>query len=136
MAERLVDRLIRRQTWLDRVGDLLQGAVGGVYGALGRPGRALKNLMHGTTLLGHPLHPAVTDVPLGAWAVGVVADHVAHFTDRLPTEAGDVGLAVGLATALLAVVTGLTDHHATFGHERRVATAHGLTMVIVVGLDA
>jgi nitrite reductase/ring-hydroxylating ferredoxin subunit/uncharacterized membrane protein len=136
MAESRLDRIIRRQTWLDRVADVLQRAVGSFYGALGRPGRSLKNLMHGTTLLGHPLHPAVTDIPIGAWAAGVVADYVAHFTTGLPTEAGDFALAVGLGTALLATVTGLTDYHETFGHERRVATTHGLTMVLVVVLDA
>lgn len=136
MAERLVDRLIRSQNWLEKVADLLQAAVGGVYGALGRPGRAVKNVMHGTVPLGHPLHPAVTDVPIGAWGAGVVADVVAHFTDRLPTEAGDIGLAVGLSTALLAVVTGLTDYHETYAYERRVATSHGLTMLLAVTLDS
>jgi nitrite reductase/ring-hydroxylating ferredoxin subunit/uncharacterized membrane protein len=136
MAEPLIDQIIRRQTWLEKVGDVLQSAVGGFYGALGRPGRVLTNLLHGTTLLGHPLHPAVTDIPVGAWAVGVVADYVAHFTNRLPTEAGDVALAVGVAGGLLAVVTGLTDYHDTIGHERRVGTAHGLTMVMVVVVDA
>jgi nitrite reductase/ring-hydroxylating ferredoxin subunit/uncharacterized membrane protein len=136
LAEPLVDRIVRRWTWLDRVGDVLQAAVGGTYGALGRPGRSLKNLMHGTTLLGHPLHPAVTDVPIGAWMVGVVADFVAHYTNRLPTEAGDVALAVGLATALLAVLTGYTDYHSTVGHERRLGTVHGLTMSTVVTVDS
>ncbi len=135
MTERLADRIIRRQTWLETVADVVQGAVGGVYGALGRPGRALKNVMHGTTLLGHPLHPAVSDMPIGAWATGVVADFVAHFTHGLPTQAGDVALAVGLSAAALAALTGLTDYHETIGHERRVATAHGLTMVAVVGID-
>jgi nitrite reductase/ring-hydroxylating ferredoxin subunit/uncharacterized membrane protein len=135
MAEALVDRVIRRQGWLERVGDLLQGAVGGVYGALGRPGRALKNIMHGTTF-GHPLHPAVTDVPIGAWTAGLILDVVAHYTDRVPAAAGDVALAVGLLAAVLAAATGLTDYHDTFGHERRMATAHGLTMVLVVTLDA
>ncbi|MEO8898332.1 MAG: DUF2231 domain-containing protein, partial [Candidatus Dormibacter sp.] len=135
MTESLVDRIIRRQTWLEKVADVVQTAVGSVYGALGRPGRVLKNVMHGTTLLGHPLHPAVSDLPIGAWSAGVVADYVAHFTNRLPTQAGDVALAVGLSAAVLAALTGLTDYHATFGHERRVATAHGLTMVAVVGLD-
>ena len=136
MPQSLVDRVIRRQNWLEKVADLLQAGVGGAYSALGAPGRALKNLMHGTWPLGHPLHPAVTDIPIGAWAAGVVADYVAHSTDRLPTEAGDVALAVGLSTALLAVLTGLTDHHATFGHERRLATAHGLIMLLAVGADS
>jgi nitrite reductase/ring-hydroxylating ferredoxin subunit/uncharacterized membrane protein len=136
MAQSLIDQIIRRQTWLEKVGDVLQRAVGGFYGALGRPGRALKNLLHGTTLLGHPLHPAVTDIPIGAWAAGVVMDYVAHFTNRIPTGAGDVALAIGLAGALLAAVTGLTDYHETVDHERRVGTAHGLIMVVVILIDA
>ena len=136
MAESWLDRIIRRQTWLDPTADVVQRGVGGFYGALGRPGRSLKNLMHGTFLLGHPLHPAVTDIPIGAWGAGVVADYAAHFNSRLPDQAGDIALAVGLSTAVLAAVTGLTDYHATFGHERRVATSHGLVMVLVVALDA
>lgn len=135
MTESLVDRIIRKQRWLEKVADVVQGAVGGLYSALGRPGRVLKNAMHGTTLLGHPLHPAVSDLPIGAWAAGVVADYAAHFTNSLPTQAGDVALAVGLSGAVLAAVTGLTDYHETVGHERRVATSHGLTMVAVVGID-
>jgi nitrite reductase/ring-hydroxylating ferredoxin subunit len=136
VTESLVDRVIRRQGWLEKVADAVQGAVGEVYGALGRPGRALKNLMHGTSVLGHPLHPAVTDLPTGAWAAGVVADYVAHFSSALPTQAGDVALALGLSAAVLAALTGLTDYHETIGHERRVATVHGLTMVVVVVVDA
>lgn len=136
MTESLVDRVIRRQRWLEKVADVLQGGVGAVYGALGRPGRAVKNLMHGTAVLGHPLHPAISDLPIGAWAAGVVADYVAHFSSALPTQAGDVALALGLSAAVLAALTGLTDYHETIGHERRVATAHGLTMVAVVALEA
>ena len=135
MSEPRIDRFIRRQGWLEPVADFLQAVVGGTYRVLGRPGRFLKDLLHGTRPLGHPLHPAVTDVPIGAWGAGVVLDYVAHFTDRVPQAAGDVALAVGLSAAALAVVTGLTDYHETFGHERRIATAHGLTIVLVVGFD-
>ena len=134
MAEPWVDRLIRRQQWIDGVADFLQAAVGGFYAALGRPGRLLKDTLHGTRVLGHPLHPALTDVPIGAWTVAVVADITAHYTDRLPTEAGDVALAVGLVASLLTALTGYTDFHETIDHERRVAATHGLIMTIVVAL--
>jgi nitrite reductase/ring-hydroxylating ferredoxin subunit/uncharacterized membrane protein len=132
MAESLLDRWLRRQGWMERWGDAIQGAVGGFYAALGAPGRSLKNAMHGTTLLGHPLHPAITDVPIGAWTVAVVADYVAHFTSRVPTEAGDIALAVGLLAGLLAAATGYTDFHETFAHERRVALLHGLVNSVVL----
>jgi nitrite reductase/ring-hydroxylating ferredoxin subunit/uncharacterized membrane protein len=136
VAEPWVDRLIRRQRWIEGVADVLQAAVGGFYGALGRPGRLLKDALHGTRVLGHPLHPALTDIPIGAWTVAVVADIAAHYTDRIPTEAGDVAVAVGLVTSLLAAVTGYTDFNETVDHERRVAATHGLIMTIVVALVA
>src|SRR5438270_6328922 len=60
--ERVLNRVIRGQAWLDPVAEAVQKAVGEFYGALGAPGRSIKNVMHGTTLLGHPLHPALTDV--------------------------------------------------------------------------
>jgi nitrite reductase/ring-hydroxylating ferredoxin subunit/uncharacterized membrane protein len=120
---------------MDGVAEAIQRGVGGIYGTLGRPGRALKNLLHGTSLLGHPLHPAVTDIPMGAWAAGVVADYVAHVTSRLPTEAGDIALAVGLSGAVLSVLTGYTDFHDTYGQERRYALLHGGLMTVVVAVE-
>jgi len=136
MSQRLMDRIIRRQTWLEGLAEAVQGAVGATYRVLGRPGRVLRNLLHGTTLLGHPLHPVLSDVPIGAWTTGMVADYVAHFTTRIPTQAGDIALAVGLAVAIPTALSGLTDYHDTFAYERRVATAHGLMMTAVVAFDA
>jgi nitrite reductase/ring-hydroxylating ferredoxin subunit/uncharacterized membrane protein len=133
--ERTFDRVVRSQGWLDPTGEAIQNVVGRFYGALGAPGRSLKNLMHGTTVLGHPLHPAITDVPIGAWSVGVLADWLFVVTGRVPAVAGHLALAVGLAAALLAAMSGFTDHHETYGHERRTATVHALTMSLVIVAD-
>ena len=132
MTEPRIDRFIRDQGWLDSFGSLIQTVVGGAYGALGAPGRFLKDLAHGTNPLGHPLHPAVTDIPLGAWTVAVAADLIHYAVPSLPTAVGDVALGFGLVGALGSAITGYTDHHETFGHERRVATLHGLVMTVVV----
>ena len=126
--EPLLDRVVRKQGWMDPTAEAVQGGVGAVYGVLGRPGRVLKNALHGTTVLGHPLHPAITDVPLGAWTVGVVADWLAIITHQVPTAAGDIALAVGTAAAVFASLSGYTDFHETDGHERRNALLHGLAM--------
>lgn len=133
--ERALDRVVRRQGWLDPVADAIQRAIGAFYRALGAPGRVVKDALHGTTVLGHPLHPAVTDVPVGAWTVGLVADWLFVVTGRVPAAAGDLALATGLAVAILAAVTGYTDFHETAEHERRVAVVHGLTMTLVVLLE-
>jgi nitrite reductase/ring-hydroxylating ferredoxin subunit/uncharacterized membrane protein len=135
VPESLIDRLVRSQTWLDRLAEFLQKVIGGTYRILGAPGRSLRNLLHGTTLLGHPLHPAITDLPIGAWTVGVVLDLLAVYGHAVPVEAGSIALLVGLIAALLAVATGYTDFYDTFGQERRVALAHGLTMSTVVVVD-
>ena len=133
--ERTLDRLIRAQAWLDPVAGVVQRAVGGFYEALGSPGRAIKDVMHGTKVLGHPLHPALTDVPVGAWTLGVLADWLFIASGRVPPIAGDLALAGGLAGAVLAALTGYTDFHETSGHERRTAVVHGLTMTGVIVLD-
>ncbi len=136
VRERMLDRALRRQSWLDPVAESIQRAIGTFYGALGTPGRAVKNALHGTTVIGHPLHPTLTDVPVGAWTAGLLADWLFVATGRVPAAAGDIALAAGLAVAVLAAVSGYTDFHETGGYERRVAVAHGLTMTSVVVLEA
>ncbi|HET7338319.1 MAG TPA: Rieske 2Fe-2S domain-containing protein [Candidatus Dormibacteraeota bacterium] len=133
--ERLLDRTLRSLVWLDPVAEGIQKAVGAFYEVLGRPGQAIKNVMHGTTALRHPLHPALTDVPVGAWTLGILADWLFIATGRVPAVAGDLALAVGLAGAILSALTGLTDFHETFGHERRTAVLHGLVMTSVVVVE-
>jgi nitrite reductase/ring-hydroxylating ferredoxin subunit/uncharacterized membrane protein len=133
--ERGLDRVVRGLSWLDGIGGGAQKVVGGFYGMLGAPGRTLEDVLHGTTVLGHPLHPAITDVPLGAWTVGVLADWLFVATGRIPAVAGDLALAVGVAAAVLAAITGLTDHRETYGHELRTATLHGLTMTVVLVVE-
>jgi hypothetical protein len=109
VTDELVDRVIRRQGWLDPLAAVVQRAVGKGYAILGAPGAALRSAMHGTRIAGHALHPALTDLPVGAWIAGVVFDFVAHFTSRIPTEAGDIALAIGLVGALGSAATGYTD---------------------------
>jgi len=131
----LLDRLVRSQGWLDPTADATQKVVAAFYDTLGTPGRTLRNLMHGTTVLGHPLHPALSDVPIGAWMVGVVADWLWVATGRVPPVAGDLALGLGLAAAVLAAVSGYTDFQDTVGRERRTAALHGLTMTAVIAIE-
>jgi nitrite reductase/ring-hydroxylating ferredoxin subunit/uncharacterized membrane protein len=129
-AQAFVDGLIRRQSWMDGVAEKVQGLVGAAYGALGPRGKQIKNLMHGTAVLGHPLHPAVTDVPIGAWLTGLVADTTGQ------RGAGDTALVLGLGAATLAALSGSTDFHETYGQERRIALAHGAAMTTATALMA
>jgi nitrite reductase/ring-hydroxylating ferredoxin subunit len=69
--------------------------------------------------LGNPLHPALTDVPLGAWATAAALDVVGH-------EAADEALAVGVLGALPAALTGLNDWSHLKGESRQVGVVHAL----------
>src|SRR4051794_25513119 len=97
------------QPALDALAKPLSQAVRDIYLAAGDAGQRAKNAMHGVWL-GHPLHPVFTDLPLGAWTTGLVLDAVAaRNRDRAIARAADVAIAVGLAGAAAAAVTGLTD---------------------------
>ena len=136
MLNHIVNRFIDRQRWLEPVADFLQKVVAGAYKALGKPGRDLKTLANGTWL-GHPLHPVITDIPLGAWTLAVLFDIIYLFRGTHGwISAADLAVFVGLLGALGSALTGYTDWSATFGRERRVGIAHGLlnTAVIVVYL--
>src|SRR2546426_1168769 len=73
MLNHVVNRFIDRQRWLEPVADFLQKVVAGSYKLLGNPGRALKTFVNGTWL-GHPLHPVLTDIPIGAWTIAILFD--------------------------------------------------------------
>jgi nitrite reductase/ring-hydroxylating ferredoxin subunit/uncharacterized membrane protein len=136
MLNYLVNRVIDSQRWLEPVADFLQKLVAGIYKGLGEPGHALKTFFHGTWL-GHPLHPVLTDVPLGAWTVAAVLDIIYLFQRTSAwSTAADVTILIGLVGALAAVVAGYTDWSDTVDRERRVGIAHGLlnTLVSVIYL--
>jgi nitrite reductase/ring-hydroxylating ferredoxin subunit/uncharacterized membrane protein len=115
-----------RQAWLDPIGDALQQAVSGAYSAGGPTAQQLKNFLHGIWL-GHPLHPVLTDVPLGAWTVALALDGVEAISGRREAAHGaDAAVALGLVGAVGAAITGLTDWQHTDGRSRRIGLAHGL----------
>ncbi|HEY3045620.1 MAG TPA: Rieske 2Fe-2S domain-containing protein [Vicinamibacterales bacterium] len=122
------------QPALDRVAEPLSKAVRGAYEAAGPAGRATKNALHGVWL-GHPLHPVFTDVPLGAWTTALALDAAAD-GDRGMKQAATFAIGVGLAGAMGAAVTGLTDWSETDGQPRRTGLLHGLMNIAATTLFA
>jgi nitrite reductase/ring-hydroxylating ferredoxin subunit/uncharacterized membrane protein len=116
----VVDWLTRQQ-WLEPVERTLQD---GVRTALRPAGAGVAKALHGTWL-GHPLHAVVTDVPVGAWTVALVCD-LAGNGSRRAASAARGAIAVGLAGAVAAAVTGVTDWHVVGGRRRRIGVVHGL----------
>jgi nitrite reductase/ring-hydroxylating ferredoxin subunit/uncharacterized membrane protein len=122
------------QPALDQVAEPLSKAVRGAYEAAGPAGREAKNALHGVWL-GHPLHPVFTDVPLGAWTTALALDAAAD-GNRGMKQAATFAIGVGLAGAVGAAVTGLTDWSETDGASRRTGLVHGLLNIAATSLFA
>ncbi|MEO8190305.1 MAG: Rieske (2Fe-2S) protein [Acidobacteriota bacterium] len=116
--------LLTKQTWLDGIADVVQPAVQGAF--KGKAPRRVKDALNGTWL-GHPLHPVLTDVPIGAWTVTLLLDAMDSVEDSKGLRrASDAALLLGLAGAAGAAVTGLTDWSDTDARPRRTGMAHAL----------
>lgn len=95
--------------------------------ALFRPMRPVKDFLNGTWL-GHPVHSALTDLPIGVVTIGIVLDLIGQ------PVGGDVALLVGVLTILAAAVAGLADYSDTDGTPRLRATVHATLMVTALVL--
>lgn len=128
MAETLA-QVIDKQDALDTASDALQPAVTGLFRSGGETGQSVKNFLHGTWL-GHPLHPVLTDIPVGAWTTAMALDAMEAMSGREEFgSAADAAIAVGLVGALGAAATGITDWSETEGRGRKVGLVHGLLNV-------
>src|SRR2546423_9026486 len=111
---RQLDR-VERDTRLDGVIGVLRRAVQAVV----PPGR-LADALHGTWL-GHPLHPALSDVPIGAYLGAAVLDAVPGQETAATTLIG-----VGVAAAGPTAPSGATDWAAAGPEQERLGVWHGL----------
>lgn len=132
MPETIGDRLVRGEkgSFLDGLGNAVGAVVGGFYRLPGT--RPLKDVLHGTWALRHPLHPAITDVVVGGYTIVAVLDLVYLFQrDPSLLRATDIALVATLICALGAVASGYTDWNETYGNERRLGVLHGLLMSLI-----
>ena len=119
---------------IDAVAKPLSEAVVAAYRNAGSVGNAVKNAMHGVWL-GHPLHPVLTDIPIGAWGTTLALDAKAAASgDAAYARAADYALAFGLVGAVGAAVTGLTDWSETDGRAKRVGLIHGILNLTATAL--
>jgi nitrite reductase/ring-hydroxylating ferredoxin subunit/uncharacterized membrane protein len=108
----------------DRLGrddrlDRLAGPIGdAVRQALG--GQPAKDVLSGTWL-GHPLHPVLTDLPIGFWTSAFTLDLVGGRRSR---RAATQLVAWGVLSAVPTAVTGAADWGDTTGPARRVGLVH------------
>lgn len=129
-AVREVEQVVRKVEGLEA----LDGPARPLAAAAGRATRArpVKNALSGTWL-GHPLHPMLTDVPIGSWvaaglldlAGGAQADRAARYL---------VGF--GVLAAVPTAAAGLSDWSDTYGAEQRVGLVHAAGNLAALSLQA
>jgi nitrite reductase/ring-hydroxylating ferredoxin subunit len=108
---RLTKQLADLTEPLDDVAEPVQEAVQAVP-------KPIRDVLDGVWF-GNPLHPALTDIPIGAWSA-------AFALDLAGSDSADGALAVGILGAVPAALTGLNDWSHLKDDERRIGTVHAL----------
>ena len=126
--------------WVDRLG-WLRTASDWLTGALG-PARErhqdnlLLELLHGGRWVGHPLHPALSDLPIGLWTGVMVLDAVDHGpAPRRGIDAAGMLSAAGILAAGATALTGISDWSVSEDRDRRIGLLHGLLNTAALGLQ-
>jgi hypothetical protein len=90
----------------------------------------LKDVLSGAGL-GHPLHPMLTDVPIGAYTASIVLDLIGRGRYDPASEAL---LTSGIVASLPTAASGLSDWSETYGEDKRVGVVHALGNVTALSL--
>jgi nitrite reductase/ring-hydroxylating ferredoxin subunit len=117
---RLTKQLAELAEPLDQRADPVQEAVNAVP-------QPVRDVLDGVWL-GNPLHPALTDIPLGAWSAAFALDFVG-------SEAADDALAVGILGAVPAALTGLNDWSHLKDDARRIGIVHAVVNTAALTLN-
>jgi nitrite reductase/ring-hydroxylating ferredoxin subunit/uncharacterized membrane protein len=135
MARDIVDEVVQRQPWLDQIADVVQPLVGNTLTATPQLYK-VKDFLNGVWLR-HSLHATLSDVPIGAFTMGLLVDALAvrDHDDGDVNMVADTLLATGLIAALPAAAAGLADWSEIGGQPRRVGVAHALVNVVGLGLN-
>ena len=137
---RIIDALIGRietAERLDKPGYALGKAISRTTQVVGRPGKAVGNVLHGR-LLGHPLHPLAVAIPVGTWSLAFALDLLGAagmLRDRATPRAADLALKAGAAGAVLAIATGLADWQHLNGRDRRTGLVHGSINTVSLAIN-
>jgi nitrite reductase/ring-hydroxylating ferredoxin subunit/uncharacterized membrane protein len=120
---RLLTRLMDAQdVWAKPLGDAVHSLLNRIFQS---PLRPLKDVLNGTWL-GHPIHAAITDVPIGALTVTVILDLANQ------RAAADIALVLGILSMAGAALAGYADYTDTDGTARVRASLHSTLMVVAL----
>ncbi|XXT17438.1 DUF2231 domain-containing protein [Sorangium sp. So ce429] len=120
---------IEQQDWIDLIADPLQRGIRSVL----RRAPTVAKVLHGK-FLGHPLHPVLVTIPIGAWSCALVLDLAGIGGGRKVHRGADATAAIGLAGAVAAAAAGLADWSTTLGSAKRIGFVHGAMNMAIAGL--
>ncbi len=119
---RLIARLVAAQDgWARPFGDFNHRWLSALF----LPMRPVKDFLNGVWL-GHPVHSAATDIPIGTLLLTVILDVLGQ------NAAADIALVATILFMLGAAATGAADYTDTDGTARVRATLHATLMVIAL----
>jgi nitrite reductase/ring-hydroxylating ferredoxin subunit/uncharacterized membrane protein len=123
-----------RLGWLRTLSDRLTGVLDPVRER--HQDNPVLELLHGGRWAGHPLHPALSDLPIGLWTSVTVLD----IADRDPAprrglDAAGILSAAGILASGATALTGLSDWTVSNDQDRRIGLLHGLLNTVAFGLQ-
>lgn len=121
-----VERFLRHATWLDSTGQQFQQVLEGLFERNGRTGIEVRNFLNGVWL-GHPLHAALTDVPICMFTGSAVFDANSFLAgSHKARQVANWCVGMGLLGAGAAALAGMADFSKIEDPHRRAATAHAM----------
>ena len=121
-------RALGNQESLDSLATPLQEAIRSLFKG------EVKDLLHGKWL-GHPLHPALIDLPLGSWTLAAIFDAL-EVAGVHEGKVADKAIGIGLLGAVAAAVAGLNDWSETDNRAKRIGLVHGVMNLTATALYA
>lgn len=122
----LLGKLSASSPWLDPLADKLKQVTSPLLGENGP--QAVKDLLYGTWL-GHPLHPFLTDVTLGALTTSMAMDVIGE------ERAADLSLKLGVLSSGATAVSGAAQWYDATNNEesRRLGVLHAQLNTTALG---
>jgi nitrite reductase/ring-hydroxylating ferredoxin subunit/uncharacterized membrane protein len=129
-----IEQALKQTPGLERMATRLAQALHNAVLDGGGPARTIADVLHGTWF-GHPLHPALTDIPVGAWALAALFDlYAALGGGRFAERTADTLIALGAAGAVPTALSGLADYSTIKEDAAAVGAAHAVLNSTALGL--
>ncbi|GHO87744.1 DUF2231 domain-containing protein [Dictyobacter formicarum] len=120
-------KLVASMPWLDKLSTPLQSWSKSIFGNPKDTTYRVKDFLVGVWL-GHPVHPALVAIPIGAWTSALVFDlaWLGSDDDEGMARSADMMMWLGLVGAAGSAATGLANWVDTDGQEQRTGMLHAV----------